>query len=53
MLKAGYCYKDITPEKRYPMAGYDLRKEANTGVHDPIGCYVLVLDDGESVFVFF
>ena len=52
MLKAGYCYKDITPEKRYPMAGYDLRKEANTGVHDPIGCYVLVLDDGESVCVF-
>lgn len=52
MLKAGYCKKDITPEKCYPMAGFDLRKEANTGVHDPIGCYMLVLDDEENLVVF-
>lgn len=52
MLKAGYCKKDITPIKNYPMAGFDLRKEANVGVHDPIGCYMLVLEDGGKVCVF-
>lgn len=36
MLKAGFCSSIITPQKQYPMAGYDLRCEESTGVHDDL-----------------
>ncbi len=52
MLQAGFGIVDITPEKRYPMAGFDLRKDANTGVHDPLSVRVILLDDGQSRCVF-
>ncbi len=48
MLQAGFGIVDITPEKRYPMAGFDLRKDANTGVHDPLSVRVILLDNGQS-----
>lgn len=52
MLQAGFGMIDITPEKRYPMAGFDLRKDANTGVHDPLSLRVIILDDGQRRCVF-
>lgn len=52
MLQAGFGIVDITPEKRYPMAGFDLRKDANTGVHDPLSVRVILLDDGTKRCVF-
>lgn len=52
MLQAGFGIVDITPEKRYPMAGFDLRKDANTGVHDPLSVRVILIDDGKSRCIF-
>ena len=33
---AGFGQREITPEKMTRLAGYDLRKEAAVGVHDPL-----------------
>lgn len=46
MLKAGFAIRDITPQRPYPMAGFDLRKASAEGVHDPLSVRTLVLDDG-------
>ncbi len=52
MIKAGYHRTDITPEKPYPMAGFDLRKAAFSGIHDPIFCTMLVLEqDGKTLLL--
>ncbi len=52
MLKAGYCRKEITPEKPTPMAGFDLRKAAFSGIHDPLYVSALVLEQSGEVLVF-
>ena len=51
MLKAGFSSLDITPQKPYPMAGFDLRKASAEGVHDPLAVRALVLDDGNDCCV--
>lgn len=43
-MKAGFGKAAITPEKLYPMAGYDLRKEKALGAHDALEVRALYLD---------
>ena len=35
-LFAGFGQSVITPNKPFPMAGFDLRKDTATGIHDPL-----------------
>ena len=49
MLKAGFYSIDITPDKLYPLAGFDLRSEVAEGVHDRIYARAAVLDNGDAV----
>ncbi len=48
-MRAGFYNVNITPERHYPMGGYDLRTVENTGVHDGVFVSSVVLDDGECV----
>jgi len=52
-LAAGFAHGDITPkvtkEKPVWIAGYGQNRPA-TGVHDPLFCRVVVLDDGNHKF---
>lgn len=50
MLKAGIAIRDISPVKGVEMAGYPHCPRPNIGVHDPLYCVALHLDNGsESV----
>lgn len=48
MLKAGIALVDISPKPGVQMAGYPHCPRPNIGVHDPIYCGVLHLDDGKN-----
>lgn len=52
-LRAGFAHTDITPkvtpEKPVWIAGYGQNRSA-TGVHDPLFCRAVVLDDGRRKF---
>lgn len=52
MLFAGFSSVDITPTKTYPMAGFDLRKDPNIGVHDRLFVKAVVLSNGSSACAF-
>lgn len=47
MLFAGFCSVDITPDKCYPMAGFDLRTGTNIGVHDRLFAKAVVIASGD------
>ena len=40
-LFAGFGQAVITPDKPFPLAGFDLRMDKSTGVHEPL--YVLAV----------
>ncbi len=50
MLRAGFARCDITPPRDVGLMGYAFRQEqltpGNHGIHDPLLCRVLILDDG-------
>ena len=48
MLKAGIAIKDISPKKGVEMAGYPHCPRPNIGVHDPLYCVALHLDNGKE-----
>lgn len=48
MLKAGIAIRDISPKKGVEMAGYPHCPRPNIGVHDPIYCTALYLDNGRD-----
>ena len=44
-MKIGYALRDITPDRPYPMSGFDLRQECAEGVHDPLAVRVLAVEE--------
>lgn len=48
MLKAGIALVDISPEKGVQMAGYPHCPRPNTGIHDPLYCGALYLNNGKD-----
>ncbi len=48
MLKAGIAIRDISPVKGVEMAGYPHCPRPNIGVHDPLYCVALHLDNGSE-----
>ena len=48
MLKAGIALADISPEKGVQMAGYPHCPRPNEGIHDPLYCGALYLDNGRD-----
>lgn len=52
MIFAGFSSVDITPNKTYPMAGFDLRKEPNIGVHDRLFAKAVVIENDTSACAF-
>ena len=51
MLKAGLALVDISPKKGVQMAGYPHCPRPNIGVHDPLYCAALYLDNGRDQVV--
>ena len=47
-MRAGRAKIDITPAAGTPMDGYYVRSEPSIGVHDPLYCRAVVLDDGSK-----
>src|SRR5438552_15944064 len=47
-LRAGAAVVDITPPVGTLMDGYGARQGVSTGIHDPLFCRALVLDDGAT-----
>ena len=47
-LFAGFGQREITPGKPCPLAGFDLRKESSTGVHDPLYTRCVLLEGREN-----
>ena len=45
MLKAGIALVDISPDKGVQMAGYPHCPRPNIGIHDPLYCGALHLDN--------
>ena len=48
MLKAGIAIRDISPKPGVEMAGYPHCPRPNIGVHDPLYCVALHLDNGRD-----
>ena len=48
MLKAGIALVDISPDKGVQMAGYPHCPRPNIGIHDPLYCGALHLDNGHD-----
>ncbi len=48
MLKAGIALRDISPKKGVEMAGYPHCPRPNIGIHDPLYCVALHLDNGRQ-----
>lgn len=48
MLKAGIALVDISPDKGVQMAGYPHCPRPNIGIHDPLYCGALHLDNGRD-----
>lgn len=48
MLKAGIALADISPKKGVQMAGYPHCPRPNEGIHDPLYCGALYLDNGRD-----
>jgi hypothetical protein len=51
-LRAGLSKIDITPNQPVKMGGYESRKDASQGVHDPLGARALVLEQDGRHLVF-
>lgn len=47
-LFAGFGQAVITPDKPFPLAGFDLRKDKSTGVHDPLYVRAILLETREQ-----
>ena len=52
MIKAGASAIDITPRDSQFLFGYPHVKRYSTGVHDPLWCSALFLDDGRTRVLF-
>ena len=48
MLKAGIAIRDISPKPGVEMAGYPHCPRPNIGIHDPLYCVALHLDNGRD-----
>lgn len=48
-LKAGFAKIDITPPPGLPMAGYSDRQSEALGVHDPLWCQLMLLEDQHNL----
>ncbi len=51
MLKAGVALVDISPWPGIPMAGYPHCPRPNIGIHDPLYCAALYLNNGKEEMV--
>ena len=48
MLKAGIAIRDISPWEGVEMAGYPHCPRPNVGIHDPLYCAAMYLDNGKD-----